>query len=153
MNVITPVIDKIENKTVERKMKFLKWCAIITLILALLRVYMVPSALSRVGSAFDFIIFLLPIYLFYEYRKNAKNWKGQFIEWNDNEIKYKTREEQTTILKYEQIQSVDIKLDEIIINIKEGEQRRIYIEDFEEYSDRVRIKKNFETLNNNFKTS
>jgi hypothetical protein len=151
MKVITPVIDKIENKTVERKMKFLKWSAIIMLILSLLKIYMNPDIFNKVGSSFDFIIFLLPLYLFYEYRKNAKNWNGQFIEWNDNEIIYKTREEHTTILKYVQIQSIDIKLDEIILNTKEGEQRKIYIEDFEEYSDRVRIKKNFESLNNKLK--
>ncbi len=107
--------ERIESKRFEKNIKLFKTLAILAFLVAILKVILTPDILTGGGKLLDFGIFLFPIFLFFEYRRKAKNWYGQFIEWGENDITYKTREKEITIIPYESISDISIKLDEIIL--------------------------------------
>ena len=82
---------------------------------------------------------------FIQYRKTAKKWSGQFIEWSDSQILFKTREYDKTTVELDDINSIEIKLDRIILRTKEKDFE-INIEDYTEYEDRLQLKNNFERI-------
>ena len=134
--------DRIENYRFEKNIKFFKWGVGITLILAVFKIVLTPDILNGGGKMTDFLTTLIPIGLFFQYRSTAKKWGGQFIEWKENEISFKTRKYDSTTIKMEEIQSVEIRLDLIIISTLQ-KKYEINIEDYTEYKDRIRLKDNF----------
>lgn len=135
-------IDKIENRRFERNIWFFKWSAIITLLLAILKIIFFPEIFDGSGKAGDFFLLLLPISFYFNYKRTAKNWGGQFIEWAENSISFKTRNYASTIIETKEIKNIDIALDVIRIQTSEKEFE-ISIEDYTNYEDRIRIKDNF----------
>ncbi|MAC95917.1 MAG: hypothetical protein CMC96_10475 [Flavobacteriales bacterium] len=90
--------ERIENKRYEKNLKLFKWGAILSLALAAIRIAIEPKILSGIGSTIDFILLLYPIPLFILYYRTAQKWGGQFIEWKEDEISFKSRKyDKTTI--------------------------------------------------------
>lgn len=141
------IIDRLENKRYEKNIKFFKWVAIGSFIAAIARILSEPNILTGAGKTFDYVITLYPIGLYFQYRKTAKNWNGQFFEWKQNELKFKSRKYDKTIIAYTSIKSIEIKLDFIYIETTEN-SFEINIEDYTEYEDRMRLKENFKKLKN-----
>jgi hypothetical protein len=119
------------------------WLAIGSLIVGLISLYDVINGERQV---IDYLFTLMPIFFYLKYRHTAKNWGGQFIEWNDNTIKYKTRQTKETTLQISDIKTINILLDKINFELKDNSERTLIIEDYTEYADRLRIKQNFKDL-------
>src|SRR5690606_25967603 len=96
---------------IERNLKFLKWAAVITLLVAIFQILLTPEILNGGGRMVDFITTLIPVGLFLQYRSTAKKWGGQFIEWKENEVSFKSRKYDHTTIKMEDIVSINIQLD------------------------------------------
>lgn len=88
---------------------------------------------------------LIPITLFLQYRKTAKKWGGQFIEWSDHQILFKSRNHASTTIELADLEAIEVKLDFIILKTKETKYE-INIEDYTEYKDRIHLKNHLEKL-------
>jgi hypothetical protein len=139
------MIDRIENKRFEKNIKLFRWLAVLTLIIAIIKISLDPNIFNSSGRKFDFIISLLPISLFLQYRQTANKWGGQFIEWTENEISFKSRKYDNTIINLDDIDEILIKLDTIEIRTK-NKNFVINIEDYTDYQIRLRLKNNFEKI-------
>lgn len=131
--------ERIENKRYEKNLRLFKWGAILSLVLAAIRVTIEPEILSGIGSTIDFILLLYPIPLFILYYRIAKKWGGQFIEWKVDEISFKSRKYAHTTIKISDINSINIRLH--LIKIETNKMNyQINIEDYSNYNDRIRMK-------------
>lgn len=142
--------QRIENKRYEKNLKLFKWGAILSLVLAAIRIAIEPEILSGVGSTIDFILLLYPIPLFILYYRTAKKWGGQFIEWKEDQISFKSRKYDKTTVPLSEIKSINIHLHIIEIETLKAKYE-INIEDYTAYKDRIRLKENFEWLNKKIK--
>ena len=139
------VIDEIKTDRIEKFGKLFFYGAIATAILAVFKICLNPEILTGAGKFSDYVITLLPIYMYYNFRKKTSKHKGQFIKWTENYVEFKSKDNQSTV-QYQDIQTVNIGLDNIAINLKDNSTHTINIEDYTNYDDRLRIKKNFETI-------
>ncbi|MEP5792398.1 MAG: hypothetical protein ABJ313_15785 [Cyclobacteriaceae bacterium] len=137
---------RIENKRFEKNIQLFKILAAIIAVLAVFRVVSNPEIFSGTGTMLDFGTLLLPIVIFFEYRRKAKNWGGQFIEVSDTELSFKTRKNEQTTVQLNSITDIEIKLDQIVLQTADAGEQTIIVEDFTEYSDRMTIKNNFTEL-------
>ena len=81
--------------------------------------------------------------------KTTKGRIGQFIEWKENEMKYKLREDRTEqYILVELIEEITIGLEEVRLKTTSGE-RVLNIADFTEYETIKRVKGNFEKMKKN----
>ena len=78
------------------------------------------------------------------YLIRRKKWGGQYIEWNEESVIYKSRGPNQIEIQYRLIEELEIRMDSIEFKLKDGTINILEIEDFFEYEDRIRIKKNFE---------
>ncbi len=144
------VENRIENRRYEKNIKLFKWLAIASLILIVARLSLDSSILTNGAKLGDLISTLFPLAFWFQYRITAKKWGGQFFEWRQNEIEFKSRKYERTTIPFDSIKEIDIRLD--IIEIKTVNQLfEINIEDYTEYEDRLKIKKNFELVKNKTK--
>ncbi|WP_310991034.1 hypothetical protein [Aequorivita marina] len=141
---------RLENNRFEKNIKFFKWGAIITMFLAIMRIGFDSDIFKGSATFGDFILTLIPVGLFLQYRQTAKKWGGQFIEWTDNQIIFKSRKYDETTIEIDDIESIDIKLDMICIKTKE-KNYEINIEDYTKYEDRFELKSQFEIVNEKLK--
>lgn len=139
------IIERLENHRYEKNIKFFRWLAIASAGLALLHIGLNPQILNGDGKALDFFNLLLPIVFYFQYYKTAKNWKGQFFEWRENEIEFKSRKYPRTIISHKELLDITIKLDLIILETTKT-TFEISIEDYTEYEDRIKLKSKFEEL-------
>jgi hypothetical protein len=137
--------DYIDTKTVEKTTDLLKHLAIATGILAAFKIISQPDILTGAGQLTDYVISLAPICLFVAYQSKTSKHKGQFIRWTDSSVEYKSKERNGTVA-ISDLQTIDIKLDTIDLHLKDGLTHVINLEDYKDYSDRQRIKFNFEQL-------
>ncbi len=90
-----------------------------------------------------------PIYLMYKGYKTTKGRGGQFIEWQENQISYKLREDSTEqSIPTELIENITIGLEEVRLKTTGGE-KVLNIADFTDYEMIKRIKGNFDKMKNN----
>jgi hypothetical protein len=141
----TSTDDYIETKTVEKTTDLLKHLAIAMGILAAFQLLSRPEILTGVGSLTDYLITLAPIGLYISYRSKTAQHKGQFIRWTDNSVEYKSKD-QNGVVAISELSKIDINLDTIDLHVKDGATHVINLEDYKEYTDRLRIKSNFEKL-------
>ncbi|MCE3228234.1 MAG: hypothetical protein K0S32_2785 [Bacteroidetes bacterium] len=139
------IIDEISIDRIEKSRKFLFYGAIVTAIIAVLKIFMNPEILTGGGKLADYLISLLPIYLYFSFRKKTSSRKGQFIKWTENSVVFKSRGSENQILLTD-IHNIKITLDNIDLHLKDGSTKTINIEDYSDYDDRMRIKGNFEKL-------
>ncbi|MFT6718717.1 MAG: hypothetical protein ACJAY8_001113 [Sphingobacteriales bacterium] len=139
------VIDRIENKRHERNIKLFKWGTIISLLHLVIRI---SCGIAFVDAGFDLadlVSVFVPISMLYHYFSTSKKWGGQFFEWREKELEFKSRKYDTTTISHSSILQINIKLDIIEIQTQDS-IFTINIEDYTEYMDRVRLKTNFEEL-------
>lgn len=139
------LIDKITTNRVEKNENLFKGLAIATFILAILKIVIKPDILTGNGSIIDYLISLLPIYFYYNYRSKTSKHKGQFIEWRENILEFKSKDSHEKI-DLEKITDISIHLDLITITLSDRTTKILNIEDYVEYDDRLRIKSNFERM-------
>src|SRR5690554_4269932 len=139
--------ERIENKRYEKNLTLFKWGAILSLALAAIRIAIEPEILSGIGSTIDYMLLLYPIPLFLLYYRTAQKWGGQFIEWKEDEISFKSRKYDKTTIRFSDIKSINIHLHIIEIETLKAKYE-INIEDYTAYSDRVQLKSNFEKVKN-----
>jgi len=144
--------ERIENKRYEKNLKLFKWGAILSLALAVIRIAIEPKILSGIGSTIDFILLLYPIPLFILYYRTAQKWGGQFIEWKEDEISFKSRKYDKTTIPLSDIKSINIHLHIIEIETLNAKYK-INIEDYTAYSERVQLKSNFEKIKTQIKNA
>lgn len=140
--------ERIENKRFEKTIRLFKILAISSV--AIVGLYIL-STLIFFNGEFEFVNFsgfLFAIGFYFEYKRKARTLGGQFIEWTENEISFKTRQKEAIVINYESITDIIIKLHEIIIKTDDNEEHKLYIEDFTDYTERMRIKNNFESITN-----
>ncbi len=146
------IIDRLENRRHEKTIQRYKWGVIISLPLIIARLALDPGILNNGAKLGDLLTTLLPLGLFIQYKATAKKWGGQFFEWRENEVEFKSRKFDKTIIPHESILQINIKLDLIEIQTNNN-LFEINIEDYLEYSDRLRLKNNFKELSKRLSTS
>jgi hypothetical protein len=139
------VIDEIKTDRIEKFDKFFFYGAIATAIIAILKIFLNPTILTGGGKLLDYIISLLPIYMFFNFRQKTANRKGQFIKWTEDSIQFKSKDTECKIFISE-IKDIKIGLDKIDLHLENGSTQTINIDDFTNYNDRLRIKENFGKL-------
>jgi hypothetical protein len=90
--------------------------------------------------------FIFVVGFYYDYRKKVKTLGGQFIEWSENEISFKSRQEETKTIKLDSIKKIEIKSSEVLLNTIEDLSYTINLDDYREYSEKIKIKNNFKIL-------
>lgn len=137
---------RIVNKRFEKNIQAFKILAILTAVLAFIRVMTNPEIFSGTGKMLDFGTMLFPIIIFFEYRRKVKNWGGQFIEVTNSELSFKTRKNEQTTIQLSTIKNIEIKLDQINLQTSDMDEQIIIVEDFTDYADRMAIKNHFTDL-------
>lgn len=146
------LIDRIENTRFEKNIKLFKWVAILSFLLVIVRILFDLEIMNGGGKLSDLFTSLIPVGMFFQYRSTAKKWGGQFFEWKENEVEFKSRKYDKTVVTHNSIIQINIKLD--IIEIKTNDKLyEINIEDYTEYNDRLRLKNNFEQLKKKLSTT
>lgn len=145
----TQVIDRLETNRAEKSNKLFFYLGLGAFVLLVLKIYFNPNKLGSTGFWFDLLVMALPIYLMYKGYKTTKNRVGQFIEWQENQISYKLREDSTKqTIPLESIENITIGLEEVRLKTTRGE-RVLNIADFTDYETIKRLKGNFEKMKNN----
>ena len=139
------IIDEIQTNRIEKNEKLFKYLAILTGVLAVLKIILRPEILSGDGSVIDYIISLSPIFFYFYYQSKTSKHKGQFIKWTKKSIEYKSKDVHN-VITIDAVQAIKINLDSIDIQLKDGSTQTINIHDYTEYDDRLRIKSNFEKI-------
>lgn len=134
------IIDRVESKKAQIVLLFTKIAAVVVLVL------MIIMATTKSNVRFsDFKDFIIGFILLLNLNNIFNKRKGQFIEWPEDEIEYKTRDEEATI-ELKDIKNVSIHLDTINIKSIQNQDYKIDIQDFTDYKTRLRIKENFTKL-------
>jgi len=142
------IIDRIENRRFDKSNNLLKWLAIISLPIVVLYIANSTDGFKSFSSKLDLISFITPLFLFIFHRNRTKKWGGQFIEWKEDGVEYKSRESDIVSINFQDLSDIVINLDTIIFKLKNGLDKELLIEDYTEYEDRIRIKSNFESVKN-----
>lgn len=140
------VIDKIVNPLYSKSGKTYRRLAIGILVLACIHLLMSPiiyhegfTWFTVLSTSFGSVPLL--IHSFFSHR----NKRGQFIEWSEEAIVFKSKKYSSSKVLLKDIKSIEIGLDVVEIEAKE-KWYKINIEDYTEYEDRLRIKENFRNL-------
>jgi hypothetical protein len=146
------LLDKVETNGLMKYKELLYVISVVLLFLFLVKVYLAPG--FKPGHSFEVILYWLysaffllvpPISIILFIRKNRGNRSGQFVEWWNDKIIYKSKGvEDKTIIAADTIKEIKISLDQIEI---QSQDQQIYLINIEGYSDndmRLRIKSNFE---------
>jgi len=140
------VIDRIETNRAEKSNKLFFYLGLAALALLVLKVYFNPNKFGTTGFWLDLLVMTFPIYLMYKGYKTTKGRIGQFIEWQENKISYKLREDSTMqSIPTVSIENIAIGLEEVRIKTSNGE-KVLNIGDFTDYETIKRVKSNFEKM-------
>jgi|GEM_PF-1243751 hypothetical protein len=138
--------ERIENKGFEKTVKTFKILTIISLsIVVLLFLTDHVFKVTDIGYV-NLSGFIFVVGFYYDYRKKVKTLGGQFIEWSENEISFKSRQEETKTIKLDSIKKIEIKSSEVLLNTIEDLSYTINLDDYREYSEKIKIKNNFKIL-------
>jgi hypothetical protein len=140
------VIDKIVNHMYSKSGKTYRRMAIGILVLACIHLLMSPIIYHDGFTWFTVLSMSigsvpLLIHSFFSHR----NKRGQFIEWSEEAIVFKNKKYSSTKVLLKDIKSIEIGLDVVEIETKE-KTYKIDIEDYTEYEDRLRLKRNFRSI-------
>lgn len=140
-------MERIETNSTDRKLKWVRYLGVLAIIVMIIRMMMLNdqnfSGLGKFGDTM--VLILIGGYFTYRsYTKEINNRLGQFIEWEDDKITFRLKEDKnsTSILKSE-VEHICIAVDVIKIIKKGGMVFNLDISDFSEYEKRIRIKSNF----------
>jgi len=100
---------------------------------------------TNIGGLIDrSILLIVPIFTIYSYKRLSKR-RNQYIEFKKDEIKFKTKTDPDKTVKIKDIEAVDIKVHEIHLKTNDLTYK-VYLEDFKNYTDRIRIKELFKEI-------
>lgn len=134
------ITDRVESKRAEKILLFIKISSITFLFLIIMMAIKTKNVRLSDFRGFGWSsVMLANAYTVFSKRK------GQFIEWREDEIEYKTRSEEATI-ETKDIKNISIHLDVISIKSFQNQNYEINIQDFTKYEVRLRIKENFTKL-------
>lgn len=142
------VIDRIENKEIDKKYKIFKWLIIVTIPLGIGHGFVIFS--ETFGGFLDLFFVLILMLMFVQQLMYFKKRKGQFIEWKETGIEYKVIEKTPIFLEYSEIENITINLEDVVFKLKDGSEKILSIKDYSNYNDKKKIKENFEAVRKNF---
>jgi hypothetical protein len=93
--VETQIIDRIETNRAERSNKLFFYLGLAALVLLASKICFNHHKFGTAGFWLDLLVMAFPIYLMYNGYKTTKSRIGQFIEWQENQISYKLKEDIT----------------------------------------------------------
>tara|TARA_B110000091_G_C13554735_1_gene365959 strand:+ start:166 stop:672 length:507 start_codon:yes stop_codon:yes gene_type:complete len=138
--------ERIENKGFAKTVRTFKILTIISLsIVTLLFLTDHVFKITDIGYV-NLSGFIFVVGFYYEYKKKSKTLGGQFIEWRENEISFKSRQEEATTIKLDSIDKIEIKSSEVLLNTIEDLSYIINLDDYREYTQKIKIKNNFKLL-------
>ena len=143
--------DRIESRKIDKAKRIMLFCGIVLILVSVVKFLTATSMqLTGIGWWFDTLLLVsLPLYFLLKNQKQLTNRSGQFIEWTNDAIIYKLKNEvsQQTIQR-NQVESIIIHLNTIEVINKANEKFLLDISDFDKYEDRLKIKDNFEREKN-----
>jgi len=143
------VIDRIESNKIEKYGRIMLGCGIGAVIVGVIKVVLATEVrLTGLGFWVDtLVISVLPIYTVFRTLKEIKKRSGQFIEWTNEHLAYKLKNEaKPDKILVSDIQDIQVHLNIIEIVSRDDKKYLLDISDFEKYEDRIRIKDNFERM-------
>lgn len=143
---------RIESKKINKSRNLIVYCSIGLLAISLFK--LINSDSSQIGSVgwwIDLtIVIVFSIFNMLSVQRKLFNRTNQFIEWNNNKIHYKLKDDLTSqTIEESKIENVKIGIDIMEIRLIGGETFKLDITDFEKYEDRIRIKSNLEKYKKN----
>ncbi|WP_242917424.1 hypothetical protein [Pontibacter liquoris] len=143
------LIDRVESKRMEKFRKIFFYLGVGSAIILTLKVFTRTSHSGTTGFLIDCLFMILPIYMMFKGYRNSKTRLGQFIEWQAVDIQYKLKEDASIkTISIKSINNINIGLDSIIVRT-DTEEFVLNIEDFTNYKEIKRIKRNFEIIKKN----
>jgi len=142
------ISEKVEANSIAKMLRLTKLIAIGLMLFSILLLF-IQTEITRLGWWFDRILMLLfGFYIYFKSSKDLKNKSGQFIEWKQNNIHYKLKEDKSSrTIDIKDIKDIQINLDSIYVTDLKNQTLKLDISDFREYKKRQRIKENFEKIN------
>ncbi len=144
------ISEKIESKRIIKSQKVFMILAALAIPLIVVKVYYGVSGgtFQKIGYWLNALILFVPIGIYlYQRKLIVDNNATPFIEWQGDKISYKTSADKKVVtIDIDTIKSISIKLDSVEIFTAADLYHTINLADFVEYSDRVKIKTNFEKM-------
>lgn len=146
-------VFRIESRRFANYMQFFKIGAIISTIVVTMYLILKLAVFDGQVEYINLAGYAFAFSMYYEYKRKAKAWGGQFIEATGSVLSFKTRKNEQTTIRLDTITNIGIKLDQIILQTTELGEHTIVLEDFTEYKDRMMIKNKFAELKKQLNTS
>ena len=146
------LIDRIENRAIDKYWKSLRFSMIVLIILGLIKFFIgYPIKLTGIGWWIDTLLLVIsPIIYFSKFQKLLINRSNQFIDWFIDTITYKLKNDNSQyIIQREEIKEILIHLNRIEVTDDKNQMKILDISDFLDYKTRIKIKSNFEIEKDN----
>lgn len=102
----------------------------------------------RSAGAFidSFVTIVLGTYFYFSSSSQLKNVSGSFVEFLENRLRFRSRNNEKELKLPEDIKNVDVKTKTVEITDSSNEEHTIYLDDYTDYSDKKMLKEKFEEL-------
>jgi hypothetical protein len=141
--------DRIDAKFAKTQYSIIKYSGFTLIILSLMQLLLFQdSGISGLDRNIDILILIVfgAVMVYSWYGKKLKNRINQYIEWNENSLTYKLGTGPENTISYENIANINMGQNEILIKLDNNDTLKLDIWDFKKYSDRQRIRRNFEQI-------
>lgn len=141
--------ERIESNSMEKYGRVMLVCGIGTVLVCIAKLILATEiSLTGFGFWVDTLgISVLPIYMVFRTQKEFKRRSGQFIEWTNEHLTYKLKnEKKPDKILVADISNIQVNLDIIEIVVKDNTKHLLDISDFVKFEDRIKIKDNFEKM-------
>ncbi len=141
------LIERIENRAIDKYWKALRFLMIGLIILGLIKFFIgYPEKIAGIGWWIDTLLLVIsPIIYFSKFQKLLINSSNQFIDWTIDTITYKLKNDNSPqIIQREEIKEISIHLNRIEVTDHKNQIKILDISDFLDYKTRIKIKSNFE---------
>jgi len=142
--------EKIESKRIVKSQKLFMILAVLSVPLIAIKVYYGVSGgtFQKIGYWLNALVLFIPVGIYlYQRKLIADNNATPFIEWQGDRISYKASTDKKVVtIEVKNIKSISIKMDSVEILVTGSLCHTINLADFVEYSDRIKIKANFEKM-------
>ena len=140
------IIDRIDEQRHKLASKYFSGISIVGLLVSVVALAMSPDLLGDISALSLIIMAAILILIIIAYRYRAQKYGGQFIEWTEDSIIFKTRQRSSHSVQIEQIKEIDIQFDTVEFLMSDGSKTTLNFIDFHDVEDRKRIKTNFEKM-------
>ncbi len=136
------VTDRIESFKIDKAKKTMLFCGMSIVFILIIKFLMGSSTqITNLGWWLDILALVaIPLYLLVKTQKQLSNRSGQFIEWKNDAIIYKLKNEVSPqTIQRSQIDTINLHLETIEVIDKTNEKFLLDISDFDKYEDRLKI--------------